>query len=79
MARYDHQFKDDRARDAEPRASLGDLIRPGLLKAFPLPAEGPTPDDRFRLLLDALAQRSGDTGQGPPARGSRGPEAASGP
>ena len=57
MARYDHQFRDD--HDAEPRASLGDLIRPGLLKAFPLPAERPAPDDRFRLLLDALAQRSG--------------------
>lgn len=58
MARHDHQFWDDRSDDAETRTSVDTLIRPGLRRAFPLPAEDHAHDDRFRLLLDALAQRA---------------------
>ena len=57
MARHDYQYWDDQSGGAETRASMDALIRPGLLKAFPLPAEGQAHDDRFRLLLEALAQR----------------------
>ena len=59
MARYDHHFSDDGSGDAEPRAHIDVLIRPGLRRAFPLPAEGQAGDERFRLLLNALAQRRG--------------------
>ena len=37
--------------------SVDDLIRPGLRLAFPLPSESDPNEDRFRRLLDALAQR----------------------
>jgi hypothetical protein len=40
----------------EGRASLDDMLRPSLRHAFPLPAEGLATDDKFRQLLDALAQ-----------------------
>jgi hypothetical protein len=38
-------------------ASIDDLIRPGLRLAFPLPSESDPNEDRFRHVLDALAQR----------------------
>ena len=41
-------------------ASLDDLIRPGLRHAFPLPAEDGPNEDRFRRLLEALAQARSD-------------------
>ena len=63
MARYDHQFWNDRSGDAETRTSIDTLIRPGLRRAFPLPTDNHAHDDRFRLLLEALAQRSGGTSQ----------------
>lgn len=59
MARYDFQHSDAFSRDAEIPTVFDDLIRPNLGRAFPLPVEGHGNDDRFRLLLDALAQRSG--------------------
>jgi hypothetical protein len=61
MARHDHQFWDDHSGDAEIRTSMDVLIRSGLLRAFPLPADDHAPEDRFRLLLGALAQRRGGT------------------
>ena len=63
MARHDHQFWDDQSGDAETRTSMDSLIRPGLRRAFPLPADDHAHDDRFRLLLEALAQRSGASSQ----------------
>jgi hypothetical protein len=63
MARYDHQFWDSCSSDTEARASIDDLIRPSLLQAFPLPADDHGQDHRFRLLLDALAQRRGGSCQ----------------
>ena len=41
-------------------ARFDDLIRPALRQAFPLPAEDQTGNEKFRLLLDALAQRAGE-------------------
>lgn len=53
----------------EPGATIDDLIRPGLRQAFPLPEDGYGSDERFRRLLDALAQRRSDPQQrGPQAR-----------
>jgi hypothetical protein len=40
--------------------SVDDLIRPGLRHAFPLPAEDGPNEDRFRRLLEALAQARSD-------------------
>ena len=50
----------------EPRASIHDLIRPNLRRAFPLPTAEPV-DDKFRRLLEALAQHSGRSPQTAPA------------
>ena len=41
--------------NAEAGTSVDDLIRPGLSQAFPVP-EQPPADERFRRLLEALAQ-----------------------
>ena len=38
--------------------SVDELIRPGLLLAFPLPCKDDLNEDKFRPVLDALAQRS---------------------
>lgn len=62
MARYDHHFSDDGSGTAESRAHIDVLIRPGLRRAFPLPAAEQAGDERFRLLLEALAQRRGEPG-----------------
>ncbi|TNC46441.1 hypothetical protein FHG66_19075 [Rubellimicrobium rubrum] len=61
MTRYNHQGLDTRSEFIES-AGIDALIRPCIHKAFPLPAEDHASDDRFRLLLDALAQRSSRTG-----------------
>ncbi len=54
----------DNTQDREPRNSVDDLIRPCLRKAFPLPVPGQTGDDRFAVMLAALAQLgSGDDRQ----------------
>ncbi len=42
----------------ESRTSIDALIRPGLRKAVPLPAEGQG-NERFRPLLDAFPGQSG--------------------
>lgn len=62
MTRYNHQGLDTRSEFTESAGGIDALIRPCIHKAFPLPAEGHASDDRFRLLLDALAQRSSRTG-----------------
>jgi hypothetical protein len=51
-----------RFREAETRASIDELIRPGLSRAFPLPAGTPA-DHRFSQLLGALAQVKSGTSQ----------------
>lgn len=48
-----------RSEADERRPSISDLIRPGLLRAFPLPATGGADEERFRSLLDSLARRTG--------------------
>lgn len=57
MARHDLLHSDVWSDGAETTSSIDVLIQPGLHRAFPLPAEGHADDDRFRLLLEALAQR----------------------
>ncbi len=53
---------------AETRASIDDLIRPGLSRAFPLP-DPSSADERFSRLLEALAQVKKGTSQvTPPGR-----------
>jgi hypothetical protein len=47
----------------EPRAPIDDLIRPGLRRAFPLPETDHAEDERFRVLLEALAVRSRERSQ----------------
>ncbi|MBP1805210.1 hypothetical protein [Rubellimicrobium aerolatum] len=54
MAR--HEIPDP---DLHPAAGLDALIRPGLRRAYPLPEAGGPDEDRFQVLLDALARRSG--------------------
>lgn len=60
MAPHDLRRPEARPDEGEARAPIEDLIRPGLLRAFPLPAPGGGEDERFRVLLDALARRTGD-------------------
>ncbi len=58
MALKDH--RSEASSDAvEERPSICDLIRPGLLRAFPLPSKGGADEEKFRVLLDALARRAG--------------------
>ena len=45
----------------ETRTTMDALIRPGLRQAFPLPVEGDH-DERFHILLHALAERAGTNG-----------------
>ncbi|MBP1807663.1 hypothetical protein J2Z33_003537 [Rubellimicrobium aerolatum] len=45
---------------ATSRASVDDLIRPGLRCAYPLPKADHAKVERFRRLLDALARRRDD-------------------
>lgn len=57
MTRYAHPSSHAQPGDIESRPRIEGLIRPGLLKAFPLPERGHHPDERFERLLDALAGR----------------------
>jgi hypothetical protein len=63
MARHDRQTWDTSPNLDETRASLDDLIRPGLSRAFPLP-DGSHVDERFARLLEALAQVSTEPSHG---------------
>ncbi len=56
MGRHSHLLTNAYYGVTESRTSIDALIRPGLRKAFSVPAEGQG-DEQFRLLLDALAQR----------------------
>jgi hypothetical protein len=57
MVRQDPLLSDAHSSPDGTLASIGDLIRPRLLWAFPLLVLSPLHDERFRLLLDASAQR----------------------
>ena len=57
MTRYDRLAADPRLGAAEGGTSIDALIRPCLRSAFLLPQDDHRQDERFRLLLDALAQR----------------------
>lgn len=57
MARDDYQFLDDRSGVPASRTPVDRLVRPGLLRAFPLPETRDAGDERFERLLEALAQR----------------------
>lgn len=59
MARHDPLRPNPWSDDAEAPPSTDVLIRPNLHRAFPLPAEDEAHDDKFRLLLEALAHRHG--------------------
>ena len=61
MTRYDRLPSEHRYGVAETSTSVDALIRPCIRQAFSLPATDHSDDERFRLLLDALAQRSGRT------------------
>ncbi len=61
MTRYDRLPSDSLYGVAETTTSMDVLIRPCIRQAFPLPAADHSDDERFRLLLDALAQRRGGT------------------
>lgn len=58
MAQNDRLQSYGSAGIVEGQTCIEDLIRPGLRRAFPLPAEG-CDDERFGLLLEALARRCG--------------------
>ena len=61
MTRYDRLPSESQYGVAETNTSMDALIRPCIRQAFPLPSADHPDDERFRLLLDALAQRSGRT------------------
>ena len=61
MTRYDRLPSESRYGVAETSTSVDALIRPCIRQAYPLPAADHPHDERFRLLLDALAQRRGRT------------------
>ena len=58
MAQYSRPHSYIAGGTALTGTSIDDLIRPGLRVAFPLPSEEGSQEDRFRRLLDALAQRN---------------------
>lgn len=59
MARHDRPHSDVYLDGAESRTAIDPLIQHSLRRAFPLPAKASAGDEKFRRLLDALAQRSG--------------------
>ena len=62
MAHHDLLLHSDAESDAiETYPSIDNLIRPGLRRAFPLPAKGQAADERFGVLLRALGPRTGVT------------------
>lgn len=59
MAYHDLLLHSDAESGAiETYPSIDTVIRPGLRRAFPLPAKGQAADERFGVLLGALAQRT---------------------
>jgi hypothetical protein len=56
MNRFDRLTTDPRFDAAENGTSIDAMIRPCLRQAFLLSADDHCNDERFRLLLDALAQ-----------------------
>ena len=50
------------AAKALTNSSVDELIRPGLRLAFPLPSKDDPDEDKFCRVLDALGQRSRQTG-----------------
>ena len=61
MTRYDRLPSQHLYGVAETSTSVDALVRPCIRQAFPLPPADHPHDERFRLLLDALAQRSSRT------------------
>ena len=59
MARHKALPLHDRFGAFMTRASIDDLLRPSLRWAFPLPDREHSDDERFRLVLTALAQHRG--------------------
>ena len=57
MTRYDRPPSNSLYGVAETSTSMDALIRPCIRQAFPLPPADHPDDERFRLLLNALAQR----------------------
>ena len=58
MSRHEVPQPSVRWTAAEDRSTMDELIRPGLRRAFPLPQDDQDRDERFRLLLEALAERT---------------------
>jgi hypothetical protein len=56
MTQYDHTQPSGRYGGAEIETSVDSLIRPCIRQAFPLPLDSYPTDERFRRLLEALAQ-----------------------
>lgn len=64
MAYHDLLLHSDAPSDvADAHIPIDALIRPGLHQAFPLPATGQAADEKFTVLLRALAARRGGTCQ----------------
>ena len=61
MTRYDRPPSNSLYGVAETSTSVDALIRPCIRQAYPLRAADHPEDERFRLLLDALAQLRGGT------------------
>lgn len=61
MTRHDLFHSYGQAGGAETGTTVDALIRPGLRQAFPLPSKGDH-DERFHVLLNALAERTGANG-----------------
>ena len=66
MARHDTLLHSETSLDyVDARPAIDTLIRSGLHKVFPLPAEKQAPDEKFQLLLAALAGREVANRQSP--------------
>ncbi len=52
-------WRPDAAPDQDADLLREVVVRPSLEKAFPLPSDGCPGEERFRQVLDALAQQSG--------------------
>lgn len=56
-------WRPDAAPDQDADLLREAVVRPSLDKAFPLPSHGSPGEERFRQVLDALAQQSGPGGK----------------
>lgn len=65
MARHDRMFQDVHCEVADDRPAIDALIRPGLLRAFPLPRGGDAVEEQFRCLLEALSPARLEAGARP--------------